>query len=183
MSVGSSSFKSSQGLGSFLGRGLKKKFKHIPAPRLGVWLLTLQQPLPNFLKEGAGIKQNCRISSLWEYLAEHPAWNPTVTTDFKLSERIFTVSQISLNEALDKVPEIWSCHNSFGSMNSVRPPCQECTCGMPRCKTYWDSAKGDKQAASHPHCPETKLCQNHISNLCQRKLENFALQKNSPEGK
>lgn len=44
--------------------------------------------------------------------------------------------------------------------------------------------KGEKQAASHPHCPETipKLCQNHIFILSQRKLENFSLQKTAQRG-
>lgn len=42
--------------------------------------------------------------------------------------------------------------------------------------------KGDKQAASHPHCPETtpKPSQNHISTLSQRKLV-YSLQKNTAQ--
>lgn len=42
--------------------------------------------------------------------------------------------------------------------------------------------KEDKQAASHPHCPEMtpKLSQDHISTLSQRKLV-YSLQKNTAQ--
>lgn len=143
------------------------KCNHSSAPRLGVWLLTLHQRLPNLLKavkeRGRGETRHCRISSLLEHLAEHPVSTGIQlllqNSNFQKEYSQYYTSACSLHEALDKMPEIWGCHNSFGS-TILSDHHRSAHVGMPRCKTHWDSAAKGRQTGSIPSTRSRNVSRN-----------------------
>lgn len=184
------SFKSSQGLGSFLGEGVKKKCKMQTYPCSQAWCLTRHiasasaKPSKTW-KKGAGIKQDSAESHCYWNTLQNVLFLLEPSCDHRL--QTFRKNIHSITHQPAALMRSWIKCLKFGAVTTalVKRFCQTTLLGV----CTWECQdvkpivillqKGDKQASSHPQCPKIlpKLHQKHISILSQRKLKIFHFKK------
>lgn len=97
-----------------------------------------------------------------------------------------THQPVALMRPWTKCLKFESCHNSFGSTVLSDHTARSAHVGMPRCKTYWDTATKGRQTGSisstlSRNDPKT-ISRPHF-HFISEKISLFTPKKHSPEGK